>query len=192
MTRLYLAGPEVFHPDAVPLGRAKKDACARLGFEGLYPLDGGEAGAAPAEAMAIYRRCVALMHEADAGVFNLTPFRGPSADVGTVLELGVMATLGKPVFAYTHAAQNLIDRLRAAPGLVLDAGTGLWRDPDGMSAEDFGLSDNLMLDGTLASQGRKVHRIAVPAGQRFTRLDGFLACLEEARGALADGTDGKT
>ena len=48
----------------------------------------------------------------------------PSADVGTVLELGVMAALGKPVFAYTHAAENLIERLRASPGLTLDDGDG--------------------------------------------------------------------
>ena len=185
MTRLYLAGPEVFHPDAIRLGAAKKEACARFGLEGLYPLDGAAPGASPPDAMAIYERCVALMHKADAGIFNLTPFRGPSADVGTVLELGVMATLGKPVFAYTHAAGDLIDRLRIDPSLVLDTSTGLWRDPDGMSAEDFGLSDNLMLDGTLAGQGRKVHRVAVPLAERFTRLDGFVACLEEGRATLA-------
>ena len=186
MTRLYLAGPEVFHPDAIALGTAKKEACARFGFEGLYPLDGAAPGATAPDAMAIYARCVALMHEADAGIFNLTPFRGPSADVGTVLELGAMATLGKPVFAYTHAAGDLIDRLRVDPGLALDAGTGLWRDPDGMSAEDFGLSDNLMLDGTLARQGRTVHRIEIVPAERFKRLDGFLACLDEARAAMAD------
>ena len=101
-----------------------------------------------------------------------------------MLELGVMATLGKPVFAYTHAVEDLIDRLRADPGLTLDARTALWRSADGMSAEDFGLSDNLMLDGTLASQGREVHRVAVPVAERFTRLDGFIACLEDARAAL--------
>lgn len=185
MIRLYLAGPEVFHPSATAIGAAKVQACARFGFAGLFPLDGGEPGAMPADAMAIYRRCVALMHEADAGIFNLTPFRGPSADVGTVLELGVMAALGKPVFAYTHAAEDLIDRLRADPGLAFDEPAGLWRDPDGMSAEDFGLADNLMLDGTLAGQGRGVHRLAIPAGERFTRLDGFLACLDEARAAFA-------
>lgn len=188
MTRLYLAGPEVFHPDALALGAAKKQACVRFGFEGLYPLDGSSIGATPPDAMAIYDRCVALMHEANAGIFNLTPFRGPSADVGTVLELGVMATLGKPVFAYTHAAGDLIDRLRRDPGLTFDAESGQWIDREGMSAEDFGLSDNLMLDGTLAHQGRTVHRVAVADAERFTRLDGFLACLGEARLALAVST----
>ena len=160
---------------------AKQLICARFHYQGLYPLD--EAPAGPPDADAIHARCLTMIHAADAGVFNLTPFRGPSADVGTVLELGVMAALGKPCFAYTHVAEDLIDRLHAAPGLARDE-AGTWRDPDGMSAEDFGLSDNLMLDGTLAAQGRKVHRVAVPAAARFTRLDGFLACLQEAREAL--------
>lgn len=183
MIRLYLAGPEVFHRDAAQLGMAKQLICARFHYQGLYPLDGAPPGAA-SDAGEIYERCLRLIHAADGGIFNLTPFRGPSADVGTVLELGVMAALGKPCFAYTHVAEDLIDRLRADPGLTRDADHGPWRDADGMSAEDFGLADNLMLDRTLASQGRKVHRVAVPAAGRFTRLDGFLACLQEAREAL--------
>src|SRR5258708_1028231 len=35
----YLAGPEVFLPDAAEIGRRKKELCRRHGFEGLYPLD---------------------------------------------------------------------------------------------------------------------------------------------------------
>ena len=182
MIRLYLAGPEVFHRDAVQLGMAKQLLCARFHYQGLYPLDGAAPAEAP-DASAIYARCLSMIHAADAGIFNLTPFRGPSADVGTVFELGVMAALGKPCFAYTHVAEDLIDRLHAAPGLTQDTG-GPWCDADGMSAEDFGLADNLMLDQTLAAQGRTVHRVAVPAAARFTRLDGFLACLQDVRATL--------
>ena len=184
MIRLYLAGPEVFHRDAVQLGMAKQLMCARFHYQGLYPLDGSSPADRPIDAATIYDGCMRMIHAADGGIFNLTPFRGPSADVGTVFELGVMAALGKPVFAYTHAAEDLIDRLRAAPGLSRDEPGNVWRDPGGMSAEDFGLADNLMLDQTLASQGRKLHRVAVPEAQRFTRLDGFLACLQEAKIAL--------
>ena len=129
MIRLYLAGPEVFHRDAIQLGIAKQLMCARFHYQGLYPLDGAPPPGTPAEAASIYARCMTLMHQADAGIFNLSPFRGPSADVGTVLELGVMAALGKPVFAYTHAAEDLIERLRASPGLTRDEAAGLWRDP---------------------------------------------------------------
>ena len=37
--KIYLAGPDVFLPDAVEIGRRKADICARHGVTGLYPLD---------------------------------------------------------------------------------------------------------------------------------------------------------
>ena len=37
--KVYLAGPDVFLPDAVSIGRRKKELCAHYGFEGLYPFD---------------------------------------------------------------------------------------------------------------------------------------------------------
>ena len=39
MTSVYLAGPDVFLPDAVDIGRRKVELCARHGLTGLYPLD---------------------------------------------------------------------------------------------------------------------------------------------------------
>ena len=174
-TRLYLAGPDVFHPQAVAIGVAKKALCGRHGLTGLFPLDGGTPDMTSG---AIYAACLAMMREADGGIFNLTPFRGPSADVGTVFELGVMAAMGKPVLAYTNDARDLLDRLHDLPGLSR-LGEG-WRDADGMAAEDFGLVDNLMLDQTLALQGRRIHRRDVAAAERFTDLVGFEACVAEA------------
>ncbi len=178
--RIYLAGPEVFHPDALRLGAAKMALCAASGLIGLYPLDcPGDL----ADSAGIFAACAAMMREADAGIFNLTPFRGPSADVGTVFELGMMVALGKPVFAYTNVADDLLTRLKVYPGLTLDDDAAAWRDPLGMSAEDFGNADNLMLDEALAVQGRQIHRGAVPAAERFTDLAGFEACLREAKAA---------
>jgi nucleoside 2-deoxyribosyltransferase len=37
--KIYLAGPDVFLPDAVDIGRRKVELCARHGLIGLYPLD---------------------------------------------------------------------------------------------------------------------------------------------------------
>ena len=37
--KVYLAGPDVFLPDAVEIGRRKVEMCARHGLTGLYPLD---------------------------------------------------------------------------------------------------------------------------------------------------------
>ena len=183
MKRLYLAGPDVFHPQAPLLGERKKALCTAHGLIGLYPLDGGAPGMG---STAIYAACLAMMREADGGIFNLTPFRGPSADVGTVFELGFMAAMGKPVFAYSNDGRDLLDRLHVVPGLTQYGGG--WCDADGMAAEDFGLADNLMLDETLALQGRRIHRRDAADTERFTELAGFKACVIEARAVFAAQT----
>ena len=104
--KLYLAGPEVFLPEAIEIGRIKKDLCARYGIEGLYPFD-NEVSPRSGEAVdrLIYRANIAMIRDADGGIFNLTPFRGPSADVGTVFELGFLSALGKAAFGYTNRTE---------------------------------------------------------------------------------------
>ena len=37
--KIYLAGPDVFLPDAVAMGQRKREICARHGLVGLFPLD---------------------------------------------------------------------------------------------------------------------------------------------------------
>src|SRR5260370_31687636 len=102
MTRVYLAGPDVFLPDAVDIGRRKVELCKRHGLIGLYPLDNSVDLAAKDASLQIFRGNEAMMIEADAIIANLTPFRGPGADAGTVYELGYMAGHGKPRLCYSH------------------------------------------------------------------------------------------
>ena len=175
--RVYLAGPEVFHPDAVQLGAAKLALCGRYGFDGRYPLSTD----ALLGSREIFRACLDMMRDCDLGIFNLTPFRGPSADVGTVFELGAMAAAGKPVFAYTNVADDLLARLRAEPGYRHDETSQCWRDPWGMAAEDFGNADNLMLDEAVAACGVPIRRCEAPHAQRFADLSAFELCLADAR-----------
>ena len=89
MTGIYLAGPDVFLPDALDIGRRKTEVCARHGLTGLYPLDNAVDVSAGDASLRIFRGNEAMMIEADAIIANLTPFRGPSADAGTVYELGL-------------------------------------------------------------------------------------------------------
>src|SRR3954470_11649109 len=89
--KVYLAGPDVFLPDAVGVGRLKVNLCERYGLAGLFPLDNEIHIAVGDASLQIYRGNLSMMDEADAIVANLTPFRGPSADAGTVFELGYMA-----------------------------------------------------------------------------------------------------
>jgi nucleoside 2-deoxyribosyltransferase len=186
MTRrpsVYLAGPEVFLPDAAEVGRHKQVLCEAHGLIGLYPLD-HDLSAAGAELpidRTIFRLNVAMMRGADAGIFNLSPFRGPGADPGTVFELGLMHGLGKPVFGYTNTAGTLLER---TAGAARDA-AGLWRDADGLLVEDFGNADNLMLDACLADAGAPIVRAAVTCG--LADLAGFEACLRLAAARLGAG-----
>jgi nucleoside 2-deoxyribosyltransferase len=185
--KAYLAGPEVFLPDAIVIGQSKKRLCAKYGFEGLYPFDNEAApdGSGTRLDLLIYRANLATMHEADFGILNLTPFRGPSADVGTVFELGVLVGLGKPVFAYTNDDEDLLARVKRAGAAHFDAATKVWRDSAGMVIENFGNADNLMIDATLAEQRRYVVRHAATGDGRFRDLTGFEVCLQLAADTLA-------
>jgi nucleoside 2-deoxyribosyltransferase len=178
MLTVYLAGPEVFLPDAAEIGRRKQELCVAYGFEGLYPLDNKIAPAGGARVdQAIYRANLDLIRRADIGICNLTPFRGPSADAGTVYELGLMVGLGKPVYGYTNVMDDYIARVRAGQELVADKGD--WRDAAGLLVEDFGNADNLMIDCALVAHGGYA-MFRTPATDLYRDLTGFEACLRRA------------
>jgi len=175
---IYLAGPDVFLPGAAETGARKQSLCARYGFAGLFPFD-NQVPPGPGQDRAIYAANLRMMRSAAAGIFNLTPFRGPSADPGTVFELGLMAGLGKPVFGYTNDARDLCARV---PGATRGA-DGLWHDPSGYTVEDFGNADNLMIDACLAAASPGIVRL--DADGRLDWMEGFEACLRLAASWLA-------
>ena len=114
---VYLAGPDVFYPDAVPRGAKMKAALAERGMAGLFPLDEELNQAifrdSGAFALAIAASCEAQIRKADMGLFNVQPWRGPEADEGTAYELGFMAALGKPVVLYTNDPRPFAGRVTA-------------------------------------------------------------------------------
>ena len=178
--KIYLAGPEVFLPDAVAVGAAKIALCRAHGFTGLYalePADPPPADAPPlARATAIFRNCLAQMTDADCAIANLTPFRGLGADPGTAFEVGYMVAAGKPVWGYTNDGGALEARVRAAAGGRLDrTADGELRDPEGLAVEAFGLAENLML--ACATAIPIVTHAAAPA-ERYRDLTAFTICLE--------------
>jgi len=91
------------------------------------------------------------MIEADAIIANLTPFRGASADAGTVYELGFMAGRGKLCLGYSNDPSCYADRLRELTDVVERDGRLV--DAGGLAVEDFALSDNLMLVHALDLHG---------------------------------------
>ncbi len=163
--KIYLAGPDVFLPNAKEVGETKCAMCAEFGYEGLFPLDSDVDSGDPA---AIFRANCASMRRADIGLFNLTPFRGPSADVGTAFELGFMFSQEpRPrLFGYTNEAASYRERVR----------------DDGLGVEDFGLSDNLMLVLALESVAAQPD----PRSEGVEALGAFRACLENVRRATTN------
>ena len=166
---VYLAGPEVFLPNAREAGEDKKRSIERLNagedwpfrLVGLYPLDNEIPDFAPNRetGIRIYRANIAMMDKADAVVANMVRFRGPGMDGGTAFEMGYMRGLGKPVFAYYDAepfygaaepVSLYPDRVRR---LVGQGSENPAVDVDGLLIEDFGMADNLMMIGALDDAG---------------------------------------
>lgn len=152
---IYLAGPDVFRPDALAHGQALKALCAEFGHRGLYPLDHAlPAGLAGAEAARwICEANCALIRQADVVLANLNDFRGQEPDSGTAFELGFATALGKPVWAYLADTRSLRQQLGGA------------QDPQGWTVEDFGLPRNLMLaaSATLVQGDARAALIALQA-----------------------------
>jgi nucleoside 2-deoxyribosyltransferase len=188
--RIYLAGPEVFLPDGgAAVGAAKRAICAAHGLVGVLPVEEGGAAVAAGGGdpgwFRIYRGNEDLIRGCDALIANLTPFRGPSADPGTVFELGFMRGLGRPVFGYSNTAARFGSRTLAALGpAARRRPSGGWEDAEGMAVEDFDLHDNLMLEGGIRASGGLFVAEAVPAGRRWSELGAFARCVAAAAAAL--------
>ena len=149
--KIYLAGPDVFLPDAVDTGRRKVELCRRHGLIGLYPLDNAIDTTARDVSLRIFRGNEIMMMEADAIIANLTPFRGPGADPGTVYELGYMAGRGKLCLGYSNDPAPYAERVGAFTGV--SSRDGRLVDALGLTVEDFGLTDNLMMIHALELHG---------------------------------------
>ncbi|MFT8245417.1 nucleoside 2-deoxyribosyltransferase [Roseomonas sp. BN140053] len=180
--KAYLAGPEVFLPGAPEQARRKAAICARYGITGLPPLNEDVASLrAMAEEEAwrtIFRKDVAMMEECDVVIANLTPFRGASADAGTLVELGWYLGRGKPAFGYSNVALPFAERSRAQVAAMPDPVPGL-------ATNGFGLADNLMVAGALLATGGLPMVLPEDGMDRpFDALDVFERCVALAAARL--------
>ena len=151
MMKVYLAGPDVFLPDASEVGRAKAAICTKHGVAGLYPLDNTIDLGSDTASRDIFRGNEAMMDRCDAIIANLTPFRGPGADAGTVYELGYMAGRGKFCLGYSNDPSIYAERARRFTEVETRGGALV--DAEGLTVEDFGLPDNLMMIHALELHG---------------------------------------
>jgi nucleoside 2-deoxyribosyltransferase len=135
--KLYLAGPDVFAPDAQARFASMRAACESLGLQPLTPVDTALPEGLQGRAMTAFikQANIELIRRCDAVVANVSPFRGPNMDPGTAWEIGFAEALGRPVFLWSEATALLAER---TPG---DGHT----DPQGWMVENFGLAENLMI-----------------------------------------------
>jgi nucleoside 2-deoxyribosyltransferase len=190
--RVYLAGPEVFLRNAVEVGAAKIELCARYGLAGKYPLDAqldvGELTVAE-RAYEIARANERLIGECDAVIANLTPFRGPGMDTGTAYEVGFMRGKGKPVFGYSNHHLSFFERVRKfnlkplkhRPG---SEPTMAFEDSDQMGVEQFGIAENLMIVGAIHDSGGIILIGRTRRRDRYTDLAAFEECVKQTAGIL--------
>jgi nucleoside 2-deoxyribosyltransferase len=176
--KVYLAGPDVFLPYAAEIGRRKVELCKQYGLIGLFPLDNEvDLGAAnPSEQ--IFRGNEAMMNQADAIIANLTPFRGPGADSGTVYELGYMAGRGKLCLGYSNHTALYADRVREFTEVTFRDGHLI--DAAGMIVENFGLADNLMMVQLLALRGHPLVTPPQTPADVWQDLTAFETCVRLA------------
>ena len=184
--KIYLAGPDIFLPNAVEIARIKNQLTTAAGFLPLNPMDNNLGK--PPELRAdrerfadlIFQADFEMIYECDAIIANLTPFRGVSADVGTAAAVGMGIMGGKKVFGYTNDFRDYAIRvLHESEGPIRDDGE--WLDARGWLIERFGLTDNIMIDrGVRRSGGYDVYR----TDGSFDYLTGFKVCLGYARYVL--------
>lgn len=178
--KIYLAGPEVFLPNAKEVLKAKSELARSFGFTPLAPGDNqiNVTGTPHERGMQINGFDEALMNEADGILANLTPFRGPGADPGTCYEVGYMCALGKAAFAYTNDSRNNFDRLKAHyAGDIREMPDGRIAGADGLSLENFDMAENLMLVGGIERRGGQVLVHSASQQEYYTDLTAYKECL---------------
>ncbi len=144
--KIYLAGFDVFYPNAIEVLSEKKRLCEAYGFTGLAPLDNEVDFSQPKAKIrqVIYEGNVELMKEADILCVNLNAFRHGEPDAGTVFEIGYGAALGKEVYVYVDSTETMLEKTRKNDARCI-CKDGVWFDGNGLIIEDFDGMFNLMI-----------------------------------------------
>jgi nucleoside 2-deoxyribosyltransferase len=138
--KVYLAGPDVFKSNVKEIKDYKLYVLKDYGFEGIFPIDNDEKDLDFSTkynlGKTIFKSNAEKINCCDIVLANLEPFRGPSADVGTVWECAYGKGLGKIICGYNCDYRvDYKDRIinnRLIPH-------------DGMLIEDFDVWDNIMI-----------------------------------------------
>jgi nucleoside 2-deoxyribosyltransferase len=112
--KLYLAGPEVFLPDAPAYAEQQRALCAQYGFTPLHPIENGPAcGEHSVEALSRLYEAVKL--------FRLAPLRTFMALPSEDMQRAMKISLGN--LAYIRACDIVVANCNAFRGALVDDGT---------------------------------------------------------------------
>ena len=150
LPRVYLAGPDVFEPDARERYAKLSVLAEANGLQAIVPMDAeGEptrVDHAPSQAaQRIFLATIARLDAADGMVANLADFRGCEPDSGTVFEVGYAVACGIPVVGYGVPAAEYAARVAAYMPTVRGTDATLREQATGREVENFGQPLNLML-----------------------------------------------
>ena len=169
----YLAGPDVFFQNAQQIGRQKIAYLQTLGIVGHFPLDTqvpGDLLKNPAQASrfigdANEKMMLDCCRDGRIGLIlaDMSPFHGPSMDVGTAFEVGFRSALSYTnnviIVGYTPDKRSFEDR-------VVEEIYGGWSNvthkngiphgTDGTMIEAFGGADNLMITNAILRTGGEI------------------------------------
>ena len=166
----YLAGPDVFFPHAHEIGRQKIAYLHTLGIVGHFPLDNevpGDLLKIPAQAIRFIGNANEKMMldcclDGRIGLIlaNMSPFHGPSMDVGTAFEVGFMSALSYKrnviIIGYTSDKRSFEERVVEeiyGGWMNITHKDGVPHGPDGTLIEAFGAADNLMIANAIVRTG---------------------------------------
>ena len=178
--KIYIAGPEVFLPNAKEIGEEKKQICKKYDHVGYYPLDNDleslfKSSDPVTIGLGISNANHNMMDVCDVIIANITPFRGPSLDVGTGYEMGYMQGRDKLVLAYTNCSKKFYERSKMYTMVAEN------NNEFNMLIENFNLIDNLMIDGSVEKSGFSISRMEniIPWKDTYTNLIGFENCVKQ-------------
>lgn len=158
--KIYLAGPEVFLPNALETFKNHKSICSEHGLIGISPFDNSVELTKNLEgyelAKTIYLNNRQIIDECDIIVANCNSFRGPLVDDGTSWEIGYGFARGKTIYGYIDDYRPLPENVRSHLSTKSHE-SGYWMDEQGyLLNEDFGNAINLMLEFSIQESGGKL------------------------------------